>query len=214
MSSRKLFEIGGVLTAVVLVAFGVAAIIIGSNGRSTVTDELSQQKITGTPDMTPTNITAEVKQAGLDPAKTPIPSCSVAGKKVDNATDARCFAQYMNVHALEATGGLVYSEMPRYATADGKGTNDPKAATQVNGKPVDNPARTIWINETALSTALNSSYMADQTALFGIVVGIALLLAGLGFGILAIGGALRNREGGGAPAAKAAEAPAAPAASA
>jgi F0F1-type ATP synthase membrane subunit c/vacuolar-type H+-ATPase subunit K len=36
--------------------------------------------------------------------------------------------------------------------------------------------------------------MAEQLALFGIVVGVALLLAGIGFGILAIGGALRNPE--------------------
>jgi hypothetical protein len=36
--------------------------------------------------------------------------------------------------------------------------------------------------------------MASQMALFGVVVGVALLLAGLGFGILAVGGALRNRE--------------------
>jgi hypothetical protein len=215
MSSRKLLEIGGVLTAVVLVAFGVAAIIIGSNGRNTVVDELKQQMITGTPDMTPTAITEEVKKAGIDPAKlaAPIPSCSVAGQKVDSGTHARCFAQYMNIHALLATGNLVYAQMPHYATADGKGTNDPTQALQKDGKPVDNPARDVWINETALSTALNTSYMADQTALFGIVVGIALLLAGVGFGILALGGALRNRES--APKVpKAAEAPAAPAAGA
>jgi hypothetical protein len=36
--------------------------------------------------------------------------------------------------------------------------------------------------------------MAEKTATFGIVVGIALLLAGFGFAILAIGGALRNPE--------------------
>jgi F0F1-type ATP synthase membrane subunit c/vacuolar-type H+-ATPase subunit K len=36
--------------------------------------------------------------------------------------------------------------------------------------------------------------MADQLSLFGIVVGVALLLAGIGFGILAIGGALRNPD--------------------
>jgi hypothetical protein len=36
--------------------------------------------------------------------------------------------------------------------------------------------------------------MADQISLFGIVVGIALLLSGIGFGILAIGGALRSPE--------------------
>jgi F0F1-type ATP synthase membrane subunit c/vacuolar-type H+-ATPase subunit K len=36
--------------------------------------------------------------------------------------------------------------------------------------------------------------MADQLALFGIVVGVALLLSGIGFGILAVSGALRNPE--------------------
>jgi hypothetical protein len=36
--------------------------------------------------------------------------------------------------------------------------------------------------------------MAEQLALFGVVVGVALLLSGIGFAILAIGGALRNPE--------------------
>ena len=36
--------------------------------------------------------------------------------------------------------------------------------------------------------------MASQLALFGIVVGVALLLSGFGFAILALGGALRNPE--------------------
>ena len=36
--------------------------------------------------------------------------------------------------------------------------------------------------------------MASQLALFGIVVGIALLLSGLGFAILALCGALRKPE--------------------
>ena len=85
--------------------------------------------------------------------------------------------------------------MPHYATADGKGTNNAAQALTVKGKPVDNPARNVWINETALTTALNTSYMADQISLFGVVVGVALLLSGFGFAILAIGGALRNPEG-------------------
>ena len=100
----------------------------------------------------------------------------------------------MKIHALEATGGQLYSQMPRYATADGKGTNVEAQALKAGGKPVPNQAREVWVQETALSTALNTSYMASQTATFGIVVGIALLLAGLGFGILAAGGALRNRD--------------------
>jgi hypothetical protein len=61
-------------------------------------------------------------------------------------------------------------------------------------QPVQNGARQVWISETALTDALNMSYMASQLGLFGIVVGIALFLTGLGFGILAIGGALRNPE--------------------
>jgi multisubunit Na+/H+ antiporter MnhC subunit len=59
---------------------------------------------------------------------------------------------------------------------------------------VANPARQIWIQEIALAGALDSAYMAEQISLFGIVVGIALLLSGFGFAILAIGGALRNRD--------------------
>jgi hypothetical protein len=34
--------------------------------------------------------------------------------------------------------------------------------------------------------------MAEQLALFGIVVGVALILTGVGFLVLAIGGALRH----------------------
>jgi len=80
---------------------------------------------------------------------------------------------------------------------DGQGgTSDEKYAL-VDPKTkqfVDNGRRNLWVTETALSTALNTSYMADRLSLFGVVVGIALLLAGIGFAILAIGGALRNPE--------------------
>jgi hypothetical protein len=183
-----------VIAAIVLIAFGAVALVMGANGRSTVHDNLAQQKIVGTPDMTPTGIRAEVKKAGLNPAAVPIPTCSVAGKTVKSGATARCFAQYMNIHTLEATGGKVYAEMPRYATADGKGTNDATKALTKKGQPVDNPARNIWINETALTTALNSSYMAEQVSLFGVAMGIALLLCGIGFAVLSIGGALRNPE--------------------
>ena len=191
---RKALEIGGIAAAVVLIAFGVAAVVLGFQGQTTIHDNLLAQKIVGTPDMTPSGITAEAKAAHLNVATLAIPSCSVANKPVDNGNSARCFAQYMTIHALEATGGLVYSEMPRYATTDGKGTNDATAAITKNGVPQDNPARDIWIQETALSTALNTSYMADQISLFGIVVGIALLLSGLGFATLSLGGALRSPD--------------------
>jgi hypothetical protein len=191
---RRTFELGGIVAAVVLITFGVAAIVMGFNGRTTVHSSLKQEQIVGPPDMTPKAIAAEAKQAGL-PAGVSLPTCTVAGEQVTNGSRARCFASYMRIHALEATGGLTYAQMPRYATADGKGTNDVTAAQKgPKGQPLDNPKRSVWINETALGTALNSSYMAERISLFGIVVGIALLLSGLGFAILAAGGALRNRQ--------------------
>jgi hypothetical protein len=191
---RKTLEIGGILAAVVLVAFGIAAIVMGASGRSTVNGNVAEQKIVGTPDMTPQGIKAEAAKSGLNIATVTLPTCSVANKAVKDGTTARCFAQYMKLHALEATGGQLYSQMPRYATANGKGTDVEAQALKAGGKAVPNQAREVWVQETALSTALNTSYMASQVGLFGIVVGIALLLAGLGFGILALGGALRNRD--------------------
>jgi hypothetical protein len=38
---RKVFEIGGVVAAAVLIAFGIVAIVMGFNGRSTVTNRSS-----------------------------------------------------------------------------------------------------------------------------------------------------------------------------
>jgi hypothetical protein len=186
---RKVLEFGGVAAGVVLIAFGVAAIALGVNGRSTVQSNLKQQQIVGTPDMTPSAIAAEAKSAKL-PASIPLPTCTIAGKQVTTGSQARCFAEYMQIHTYMATGGVPYSQMPRYATPDGKGTNDAAKATQADGQPVANPARDIWVTETALTGALNTSYMAQQLAMFGIVVGIALLLTGVGFIILALGGAL------------------------
>jgi hypothetical protein len=191
---RKVFEIGGVVAACVLICFGIATIVMGFNGRSTVRDSLKQEQIVGTPDMTPAAIAAAAKEAGV-PASIDLPTVAVADKPINTGARARAFASYMRVHALEATGGQTYAQMPRYATDDGKGTNDPAQATKdENGQPVSNAARNIWVTETALATALNMSYMAEQLSLFSIVVGVALVLAGFGFAILAIGGALRNPD--------------------
>lgn len=193
---RRILEIGGVASGLVLIGFGIAVIVLAIGGRSTVNDSLQQERIVGTPDMTPAGIKAEVAQAGLKNVS--LPSCSVAGKPIDNGDRARCFARYMRIHALEATGGLTYAQMPRFATADGKGTNDPsKASKGANGQPLDNAARQVWITETALATALNVSYMASQLSLFSLVVGVALILAGIGFVILAMSGALRAATAGG-----------------
>ena len=190
---RKFFEVGGIVAAVVLIAFGAAAIVLGVNGRNTVGTELKFQQITGTPDMTPAAITAEAKAAGLDINKIPIPTCSVANVAVTNGDQARCFGQYMRIHTLDATHGYTYSQMgiytalpntPKSQLMPGGGTDNTKYAVIANGQPEQNGPRQIWVTYTALTTALNSSYMAEQMANFGIVVGVALLLAGFGFAIL------------------------------
>ena len=53
---------------------------------------------------------------------------------------------------------------------------------------MNNPARQVWVTETALSTALNTSYMAEQVSLFGIAVGAAFLLVGAVLATLALAG--------------------------
>src|SRR4029079_15182887 len=50
---RKGLEIGGAVAAAILVASGIAAIVMGVNGRSTVRDSLKLEQIVGSPDMTP-----------------------------------------------------------------------------------------------------------------------------------------------------------------
>lgn len=195
---RKLFEIGGIAAAAVLIVFGAVTIAMGVNGRSTVRDSLKLEQIVGSDNMTPAAIAAEAKDAGL-PASLALPTVDLAGKPIDTGDRARAFASYMRIHTLELTGGLTYSQMGRFvAAADPKnpaGTSDAAAAMMdEKGTPVPNAARNTWVTETALTTALNTSYMAEQTALFGIVVGVALLLSGFGFAILAIGGALRNPQ--------------------
>ena len=183
----KYLRYAGIAASAVLIVFGVASMIIGTNGRSTVRDNLAAEKIVGSDDMTPTAIAAAAKEAGLK--NIVVPSCSVAGKAVDNGANARCFAQYMRIHALEATGGLVYADMGQYLDASGKPTSDKTAAAidPATKKPVPNAARNTWVTETALGTALNTSYFAENVALFSMVMGAALLLTGIGFLVVTLG---------------------------
>jgi len=182
---RKVLGWGGVFAAVVLIVFGIGAIVIGVEGRSTVQDTLEQEKIVGSPDMTPEGIREGAQAAGLSGVD--LPDCSVADEPVNDGSSARCFADHMRIHALESSGGKTYAQLPRFATEDGAGTDDEsKALKDDGGQPVSNPIRNVWINETALSTALNMAYMAEQVSLFGIVTGIAMILAGVGLGILSL----------------------------
>ena len=170
----RVFSIGGYLAAAVLIVLGIAVIVVGVVGRSYVQDQLQKEKIVGSDDMTPEGIKPGIQKAGLQDVS--IPSCSVAGEKVDTGKEAKCFADYMRIHTLEATGGKTYAEMPQ-----------------------DSPQRDIWVTETALTTALYTSYFAENVALFAIIVGIVMLLVGIGFVVLTVF-SRRRAPGGAGPA--------------
>jgi hypothetical protein len=182
---NKLYVYAGIAASVVMIAIGIGAIAVGASGRSDVQDKIQDEKIVGTPDMNPDDTSAAVEEAGIE---TDIPDCTVAEEPVDDGDSARCFADYMRIHALEDTGGKTYAEMPRFIGKDGEPTAEESEAAidPKSGEPVSNPERNIWVTETSLSTALNTSYFAEQVATFSIVMGICLLLAGIGFLVLTL----------------------------
>jgi hypothetical protein len=160
----KFFRYGGIIASIVLIAFGIGAVVIGYNGRDRVRTELAREQIVGTDDST------------------------IPGQKVDTGSEAQAFAKVMRKHTLEATGGQTYAQMGRFLDASGKPTNDEKLAAkdEKSGKPVDNPLRNLWVTETALTTALNTAYFAESVSMFVIGMGFALLLVGVGFLVLTL----------------------------
>lgn len=162
---KKLYIYAGIAASVLMIVAGLGSVYAGFDGRSTVRDELARENIVGTPDM-----------------------AKVANEKIDTGQEARDFAAGMRKHTLADTGGLTYAEMPRFLDENGKPTHE-EAAAAIDPKtkePVTNPARNIWVTETALSTALNTSYFAESVATFSIVMGFVLLLAGIGFLVLTL----------------------------
>ncbi len=176
---KKIYIYAGIAASVLMIVAGIGSVIAGFEGRSTVRDELARENIVGTPDM-----------------------AKVANEKIDTGQEARDFAAGMREHALSDTGGLTYAEMPRFLDEKGKPTHDEAAAAvdPKSGEPVSNPARQLWVTETALATALNTSFFAENVANFSIVIGFVLFLAGIGFLVLTLRLPWRHEE---EPAAKA-----------
>ncbi len=166
---KRLLLAGTYAAAIVIILIGFGAIAAGTVGQQEVRHQLSQEKITGSSDMKP----SEHPGKGV--------TCTVADKSINTGVRARCFAQYMRLHALESTKDKVYAEMPQYLDANGQPTNQKSAAATdpKTGQPAANTARNIWVTETALTTALNTSFLAESVARFAIVVGLALTLTGL-----------------------------------
>ena len=165
----KSLKITAYVAAIIIILIGLGAITAGAVGQQQVRDQLAREKIVGTPDMKP----SEHPGKGL--------TCDVADQAINTGDRAKCFAEYMRLHALESTKDKTYAEMPRFVDAAGKPTDDESAAATdpKTGQPAANNARNIWVTETALSTALNMSFFAESVALFSMVSGLALLLTGL-----------------------------------
>ena len=171
---RKWLAYGGIAASAILVAFGAGAIVVGITGLNEVRDSIAEQNITATPDA------AEITGGDLQP-----------GQAIKTGADAKAFAEIMEFHALESTEGRRYAEMGRFLTPSGAETSDEAAAAKTpQGRPVENGLRNLWVTETALSTALNTAFFAERVAVFSIVMGVALLLTGVGFLVLTLGGAL------------------------
>jgi hypothetical protein len=167
---RKLFEYGGIAASVMLIAFGLGSIGIGIAGVNEVRDNLARENIVGTEDS------------------------SIPGQKVDTGSEAKAFAAVMREHTLEATDGKTYAEMGRFLDANGNETSDEEAAAKdpKTGQPVPNRLRDMWVTETALTTALNTAFFAERVAFFSIAMGAMLLLTGIGFLVLTLGGAIQR----------------------
>ena len=177
MKGKKIWEIGGFLAGAVLILFGAAAIYMGVDGRNTVRDSLKDEQVF-------------FSEAADEDAATDKYASEWYGEQVTTGDQARAFAQVMRSHQLERTDGLTYAEMGRFIAADdpesAAGTSDEEAALKdEEGNPISNPARQSWVTAVAIPTALNTSYMAEQLSIFGMVVGVALLLTGVGLVILA-----------------------------
>jgi hypothetical protein len=155
---------GGIAASIVLIALGIGAVVIGVAGRDTVRSDLAREQIVGTPDS------------------------AIAGQKVDTGSEAKEFAATIRRHTLESTGGQTYAQMGRFLDDSGKPTNDEEAAAvdEKTGRPLENPARSIWIGSTSFQTALNTAYFAESVATFVIVMGAAMLLVGIGFLVLTV----------------------------
>jgi len=174
---RNWFKYGGIAASVILIAFGVGSIAIGAWGINNVRENLAQEQI-----------------FFGDHATDPAVPADQSGKQVKTGSQAHEFAGVMRKHTLESTEGQVYAEMGRFLDPQGNATSDESKAAKdpKTGQPVANEARNIWVTETALTTALNQAYFAERVGVFGLVMGIALLLTGIGFLVLTLGGALER----------------------
>jgi hypothetical protein len=169
----KMVSGAGAVVAVVLIALGAMAIYGGNFGRQNVRDRLQPQNISFPPveAMTP----QEVAEVG-----------AFAGQKVENGVQAEAFSRYIGGHLQSVNDGKTYSETSAAARQEGL---DPKVAADLQAK-----ADTLFKGETLRSILLNA-YGWWTIATIALWAGVAMVIAGVFLGILAILGFRHARKG-------------------
>ena len=169
----KMVSGAGAVVAVVLIALGAMAIYGGNFGRQNVRDRLQPQNISFPPAdaMTP----QEVAEVG-----------AFAGQKVENGVQAEAFSRYIGGHLQAVNDGKTYSETSAAARQDGL---NPRVAADLQAK-----ADTLFKGETLRSILLNA-YGWWTVATIALWAGVAMVIAGVFLGILAILGFRHARKG-------------------
>jgi hypothetical protein len=142
-------------------AAGLWLIGVGLWARRDVTHGLERERITTTSDATP------------------------PGTPVTDAAAARSMTEVIRDNTLASTGGKTYGETPPYVDAEGQPTADRELAARdaLTGEPLENPEHALWIQSTALQTALMEAYLAQRLA--ELTVGLGAVFVGVGAGLAA-----------------------------
>lgn len=110
----------------------------------------------------------------------------VDGAVVSSGAEARSLAEFIRESTLESTGGRTYAEVDAYLDESRDPIADAaRAATDPRtGGPIANPDHSLWIESTALQTALMQAYMGFRLAELTIGLGGSLALTGVGIAAL------------------------------
>jgi hypothetical protein len=154
----------GAVVAVVLIVLGAMAIYGGSFGQDNVRDRLEPQNIS----FPPAEAMSPEERAEIG---------EFAGQKVDTGVEAEAFSRYIGGHLEGINDGKTYSETSAAAREEGL---DPDVAAELQGK-----ADTLFKGETLRAILLNA-YGWWTVATIALWAGVALVIAGVLLGILAI----------------------------
>jgi hypothetical protein len=110
-----------------------------------------------------------------------------AARPVTTALAARSLAEFIRRATLDATGGRTYAEVAPYVDSLGEPVDDAASALkdERTGRAVENPDHVLWIQSTALQTALMQAYMALRISELTVALGVSFVA--VGGGLVAVG---------------------------